>query len=289
MYRAGAELFGDDRLEVGLGDLDLAVGELLEPDEGLVERVALQVQAHLGERVAEGVAARVLPEHDLRGLLADGGGVDDLVGLAVREDAVLVDAGLVREGVAPDDGLVVLDRVAGQAGHEPRRPGELLGAHADVDAGEEVAARADRHDDLLERGVAGALAEAVDRALDLACTGDHAGERVGDRHAEVVVAVRRHDVVARDRRHDVCDQLRVLVRNAEADGVGDVERCRAVVDGELQDVAHEVDVGPAGVLGRELDVGQVALGAPDGARRPRPSPALGSCGASSPCGSATSR
>ena len=80
-----------------------------------------------------------LPEHDLRGLLADGRGVDDLVGLAVLEHAVLVDAGLVRERVAADDGLVVLDRVAGQAGHQPRRAGQLLGAHADVDAAEVVA------------------------------------------------------------------------------------------------------------------------------------------------------
>ena len=33
VHQVGAELLGDDRLEVGLGDLDLLVGELLEPHE----------------------------------------------------------------------------------------------------------------------------------------------------------------------------------------------------------------------------------------------------------------
>ena len=57
-------------------------------------------------------------------------GVDDLVRLAVLEHAVLVDARLVRERVPADDRLVVLDRVAGEARHDPRRAGQLLGAHA---------------------------------------------------------------------------------------------------------------------------------------------------------------
>ena len=50
----------------------LAVGQLLEPGERLVQRVALHVQAHLLQRVGERVAAGVLAQHDLRGLLADG-------------------------------------------------------------------------------------------------------------------------------------------------------------------------------------------------------------------------
>ena len=47
----------------------------------------------------------------------------------------------------------------------------------------------ERHDDLLERGVAGALAEAVDRDLDLARAGLDRGERVGRGQPQVVVAV----------------------------------------------------------------------------------------------------
>ena len=165
----------------------------------------------------------------------------------------------------PDDGLVVLHRVAGEARHEPRRAGQLFGPHTDADTREEVAARPDRHHDLFERGVAGALAEPVHRALDLARAVGDARERVRDGHAEVVVAVRRDDVVAVDRRDDVRDQLPVLVGNTEPDGVGDVQCRRAVVDRELQHLAEEVDVGAAAVLGRELDVVGVALGPGDAA------------------------
>ena len=111
---------------------------------------------------------------------------------------MLVDAGLVRERVAADDRLVVLDGVAGQARHHPGGAGQLLGAHAGLDAVEVVGAGADRHHDLLQRGVAGPLPQPVDRALDLAGAGAHAGERVRDRQPEVVVAVGRDDVVAVD-------------------------------------------------------------------------------------------
>jgi len=52
-------------------------------------------------------------------------GIDDLVGVACLEDAVLVDAGRVREGVGTDDGLVGLDGHASDALHEVRGAGEL--------------------------------------------------------------------------------------------------------------------------------------------------------------------
>ena len=71
VHHAGAELLGHDRLEVGLGDLDLAVGELLEPHERLVQRVALQVQTHLLQRVGERVPPGVLAQDDLGRFLAD--------------------------------------------------------------------------------------------------------------------------------------------------------------------------------------------------------------------------
>ena len=100
----------------------------LKRTNALFERVALHVDAHLLERVGERVPAGVLAQHDLRGFLADRRRVDDLVGLAVGEHAVLVDAGFVRERVPTDDGLVVLHVVAGEPRHQARRAGELLGA-----------------------------------------------------------------------------------------------------------------------------------------------------------------
>ena len=56
------------------------------------EGVALGGYAELFQRVGEGVTSGVLAEDDLAALLANRGGVDDLVGGALVEHAVLVDA-----------------------------------------------------------------------------------------------------------------------------------------------------------------------------------------------------
>src|SRR5204862_5872007 len=59
-----AHLVGDDRLEVERRDLLLLVGDLLEAPEGLVERVAVDLEAELGQSVPKGVPARMLAEDD---------------------------------------------------------------------------------------------------------------------------------------------------------------------------------------------------------------------------------
>ncbi len=62
----------------------------------------------------------------------------------------------------------------------------------DVDAGlvaVGIGPNAQRHRDLLERRDARPLADAVDRALDLAGAGGDTGQRVRDGEPEVVVAV----------------------------------------------------------------------------------------------------
>ena len=167
--------------------------------------------AEVHQRGLQRVAAGVLAEHDrVRVVEADRGRGHDLVGRALLEHAVLVDAGLVLEGVAAHDRLVGLHAVAGQARDEPAGAGDL----ARVDAGREAdvgLARAQQHHDLLERRVARALAEAVDRALDLARAGLQAGEGVGDGQPEVVVAV--------DGEHDVAQVGHQLVQPGQERGV----------------------------------------------------------------------
>src|SRR5207248_8998833 len=49
----------------------------------------------------------------------------------------------------------------------------------------------------------------------------------------------------------------VLVRHRVADGVGDVDRGGPRLDGLLDDLGEEVELGARGVLRRELDVGAV--------------------------------
>ena len=114
----GGDLLVDQRLDVLVVDVLLAVGQLLEAVEGVLERVLAQLVAQLLQLRAEGVAARVLAHHQ-RGLgHADRLRRHDLVGLGVLEHAVLVDAALVREGVPADDGLVVLHRERGGRRHQ---------------------------------------------------------------------------------------------------------------------------------------------------------------------------
>ncbi len=118
--------------------------------------------------------------------------------------------------------------------------------------------------EFFQRGVAGAFADAVDGAFDLADAGFDGGDGIGYGEAEVVVAVRGEDDVldAGDAGADVEEHLRVVLRDAVADGVGEVEGGGAGLDGDLADLDEEVAVGAGGVLGGELDV--VAIGAGEG-------------------------
>jgi hypothetical protein len=124
----------------------------------------------------------------------------------------------------------------------------------------------EQHHDLLQRGVAGALADAVDRALHLPGTGGQAGERVGDRQPEIVVAVDgQHDVAQiRDRLVQTGQEIGVLQRHRVANRVGDVDRRRALVDRGLAHLGGEFELGAGRVHRRELDVIDVLLGVRDG-------------------------
>src|SRR6266480_1752794 len=78
---------------------------------------------------------------------------------------------------------------------------------------------------LVQYGVAGALADAVDGALDLADAGAHAGERVRHRHAEVVVAMGGEARLV-GVGHAVAyhlDQREIFLGNGVTDGVGDID------------------------------------------------------------------
>ena len=76
------------------------------------------------------------------------------------------------------------------------------------------------------------------------------------------MAVHREDDVAeaRDEVVEPAQELGVLLRHGVPDGVGDVDRRRALVEGDLDHLGRELDVGARGVHGRELDVVGVALG-----------------------------
>mmetsp|Transcript_26483 Transcript_26483/g.57558 ORF Transcript_26483/g.57558 Transcript_26483/m.57558 type:complete len:712 (+) Transcript_26483:185-2320(+) len=232
----------------------------LEPVEHLHQLVPLQRHPQRLEARLKGVAAGVLAQEDSRRVLAhdaDALGLDDLVCGLVLEHAVLVDAGLVREGVLPHDGLVRLHGHARVLRHHARGEGDVLDAQAREQAVHVVlAAEVERHRHLLEGGVAGALADAVDGALDLARPVHRPREGVAGGEAEVVLAVRRDHHVVRPGgvRLDLCNQVAELVRDRDAHRIRDVDGCSARLDHLPEDPVQELGLGASGILWAELNI-----------------------------------
>ena len=97
---------------------------------------------------------------------------------------------------------------------------------------EERITRLQRHHDFFERAVAGALAYAVDGALDLAGAGDYRGQTVGHGHAQIVVAVDRQTHLA-DAAHvlaQIAEQLGKLIGYGVTDRVRNIHRGGAGLD-----------------------------------------------------------
>src|ERR1700722_20336778 len=194
-------------------------------------------------------------EDELGVARANGFGSHDLVSEGIGHHAALVDARLVSESVGSDDGLV------GRAAK-----GDTLGEHLaggvelaqdDVVGVEElVTANHEGGGDLFKGGVAGAFADAIDGALDLAGAAFDAGQGVGNGHTEVVVAVSREDYVvdSRDASLDQAEERGVLLGGGEADGVGDVDGGGPGLDGDGDHLEKELGVGSRAVLSGELDV-----------------------------------
>src|SRR4051794_14070637 len=103
-----------------------------------------------------------VPAHgEMCSIPADVRRIHDLVGCALLEHAVLVDAGLVRERIRSDDRLVDLHANTGDGGNQPAYWYEALGVDLGEGASVVLAARGKRHHDFFERGVASPLTDPV--------------------------------------------------------------------------------------------------------------------------------
>ena len=263
--RGRAAFLVHQEFQVAVGDFALFVGQFQEPlvhagDFVPVEGVAQGFQAGL-----QAGASAELAQHQLhvRGQ-ADAFGLHYLVGGTVLEHAVLVDAGSVAEGVFAHDGLVGLDVHARDAADQAAGGVNLGGVHIELDV-EQVPAGVQGHNDFLEGGVAGALADAVDAALDLPGAGFDGGQAVGDGQAQVVVAVdgEGYAVDAGDIPADVPEHCLEIGGDGVAHGVGDVDGAGAGLDDFLQHPVKVVGVGAGGVHRGEFHVVAVGTGAGD--------------------------
>ena len=123
-------------------------------------------------------------------------GVDVLVGVLGAGDRAHVQTGLVGERRRPDVRRLRVDRPVERLGDAVRHHGEPL--HASLRQAHVVLLELQVGDDRREVGVAGALTEPVQRALDVAGAAPHRRHRVGDGAARVVVAVDADRDVAAD-------------------------------------------------------------------------------------------
>ena len=89
---------------------------------------------------------------------------------------MLVNAGLVRERIVADDGFVTLHDHAGEMRDETAGRVDLTRVDTGRQTAENLGSHLQRHHDFFERSVAGAFAEAVDCAFDLACPGLDSGQ-----------------------------------------------------------------------------------------------------------------
>src|SRR3569833_184191 len=115
-------------------------------------------------------------------------GTQYLVRGVMLEHAMLMDACLMSKSILADDRLVARDRQARDARHQTR--GWIQAARLDTGGDiEERLAGLQRHDNFLQRAVAGALADSIDRAFPLPGSRDDGGQAVRHRHAQIVVTM----------------------------------------------------------------------------------------------------
>src|SRR5690606_21942644 len=118
------------------------------------------------------------------------------------------------------------------------------------------------HHQLLGGAVAGALADAVDRAFHLPLTSFDGGQRIRDFQAQVVVAVcaEHYLVGAAHAGGRALEPAADLFRRGEAHRIRQVDGGRAGRDGGGDRLVQEILLGAGGVLGGELDLVDVAPG-----------------------------
>ena len=109
--------------------------------------------------------------------------------------------------------------------------------------------------DFFQRGISGALADAVDGQLELAHARLHRGQGIGDAQAQVIVAVRAHrDAVRAVQILDhAAEHGGVLFGHRVADRVGQIDDRRAGANRPADRFAKKIDFGAARVLGGKFD------------------------------------
>src|ERR1700678_800692 len=131
--------------------------------------------SQLFHAISQRATPAVFSEDKVRANDANRSRSHDLVGQRIGHHAVLVNAGLVCEGVGSNNSFVWRAAEADELAEKLACRVELVHLNV-VGVGELVAAYHQRSGDLFERSIAGTFADAVDGALYLPCASLNAGE-----------------------------------------------------------------------------------------------------------------
>ena len=251
----GQLLLPENGHDVPVGNLLLAVGQLLEAAEGGLQGGAVQGIAQLLGAVGQGMAAAELAQG--QALLGNAQilGVHHLIGGSVAEHPVLMNAALVLEGVGAHHGLVGGRLHAAETGDGAADPVDAVGVHGGV-AAVVFPAGAQPHDDFLHGGVACAFAQAVDGAFHLPRAAAHPLQGGGHCQAQVVVAMdgQGDRVGSRHLFQHIAEKLPVFLHGGVAHGIGQVDGGGSGADHALHHPVEEFPLGTGGVLQGKLHV-----------------------------------
>ena len=142
--------FGNQRLKVFVENLAFFIGQILETFERGVEQFfGFKIDADFVQTRFEGVAAGEFSQGQAVGGPTHRLGTHDLVGFAMLQHAVLMNAGFVRKRIGTHHRLVGLHGIAGNPRHQLGCRDDLRGINAGV-ADENILPRAHCHDDFFE-------------------------------------------------------------------------------------------------------------------------------------------
>ena len=186
--------------------------------------------------------------------------IHDLISMHILQHAILMDAAGVGKGITPHDGLIGLHGHIHQRGHHTTRGIDLRGIDIRLDTQRLVALQ--DHRDLLERRVAGALANAVDGDFHLTGTSHHTIERVGRRHTQIIMTMGRDDgtIDTVDMLLQILDLLEILLWQTVACRIRDVHHRSTSLDHSLYHLGEIRIVRATSILTVELHIVDEALG-----------------------------
>src|SRR6266404_1470127 len=254
---AADDLVGD-RKDVPSANLLGQIGQGGHAGINLRQLSIARLETQIAQRLAERVAARMFSKNERACRDADTLRRNDFVRQRVLDNSILMDSRFVRECIGAHDGFVRRDLRAGDFREHAACGEELFEPDSRCHAKTILAHReGDYH--FFKRGVPGAFADSVDGALDLPDSRANGCQRIGDRHAQVVVTMRAERYalwIAQVFTH-FGEHRAIFFRNRVSHRIRQVQDCRAGMHGSTAHLAKKVDVGSSGVFGGEFDLADV--------------------------------